>query len=257
MVAACMAGAIVLSAAVSSLALAPASAFAADHSVASPQSVISPEVVHTGTGPTGYTVTFRYYDGNPATTNVKIRGEWYLSDVADTTTTTSAGRLPGQYQPGDFPIAFPNRGAAPNWPAIPMTQDPNTLVWSYTTPLPPGTWTYGFLLNCSDDTMNSTAGCPTSGEISDPANPPWNTTGSVEPDSQVYVPSDPPFGTADLSWQAPSPVPGTLTDVSYPDPQSTSPAGSHPLAVYTPPGYNPKRRLPYPTLYLSHVSCGN
>ena len=122
MVAACMAGAIVLSAAVSSLALAPASAFAADHSVASPQSVISPEVVHTGTGPTGYTVTFRYYDGNPATTNVKIRGEWYLSDVADTTTTISAGRLPSQYQPGDFPIAFPNRGAAPNWPVIPMTR---------------------------------------------------------------------------------------------------------------------------------------
>src|SRR5262249_26835698 len=101
--------------------------------------IVSPEVVHTGTGPTGYTVTFRYYDGNPATTNVKIRGEWYLSDVAHTTPTPSAGRLPSQYMPGDFPIANPNNGAAPNWPVIPMTQDPKTLVWSYTTPLPPGT----------------------------------------------------------------------------------------------------------------------
>ena len=87
--------------------LASSAATAAD-----PPTIVSPEVVHTGTGPTGYTVTFRYYDGNPATTNVKIRGEWYLSDVAHTTTTTSAGRLPSQYLPGDFPIANPNQGVA-------------------------------------------------------------------------------------------------------------------------------------------------
>jgi enterochelin esterase-like enzyme len=240
-----------LVAATASFVLTPSPAFAD-----TPQ-VISPEVVHTGTEPTGYEVTFRFYDGNPLTQNVKIRGEWYLSDVAHTTTTTSAGRLPSQYQPGDFPIAFPNRGAAANWPVIPMNQDPNTLVWSYTTPLPPGTWTYGFLLNCSDDTTNSTTGCPTSTEIADPGNPPWNTTGSVEPTSQAYVPSDPAFGTPDLSWQAPNPAHGTLTDVSYADPQSTNPVGSHPLAVYTPPGYNPKRRTPYATLYLSHGGGGN
>lgn len=240
-----------VAAATASFVLATPSAFAAA------PAVVSPEVVHTGTGPTGYEVTFRFHDGNPATTNVKIRGEWYLSDVAHTTTTTSAGRLPSQYQPGDFPIANPNNGAAPNWPVMPMTQDPNTLVWSLTTPLPPGTWTYGFLLNCTDDTMNSTVGCPTAGEISDPGNPPWNTSGSVEPTSQVYVPSDPGFGTADLSWQAPNPTPGALADVTYASPQSTNPVGSHPLAVYTPPGYNPKRRTPYPTLYLSHGGGGN
>ncbi len=56
--------------------------------------IVSPEVIHTGTGPTGYTVTFRYWDGNPATHNVKIRGEWYFSDAAHTTRTTSAGWLP-------------------------------------------------------------------------------------------------------------------------------------------------------------------
>ena len=223
--------------------------------------VVSPEVVHTGTGPTGYTVTFRYYDGNPATTNVKIRGEWYLSDAAHTTTTTSAGRLPSQYLPGDFPIANPNQGAAANWPVIPMTQDPTTLVWSTTTPMPPGTWTYGFLKNCANNTMNSTTGCPTSGEISDPGNPPWNTPvvppASVEPTSQVYVPADTSFGTTDTSWQAPNAVHGTLTDVTYPDPESTNPAGVHPLAVYLPPGYNPARAKPYPTLYLSHGGGGN
>jgi hypothetical protein len=100
---------VVLAPLLASSAATPASALAAD-----PPAVVSPEVVHTGTGPTGYEVTFRYYDGNPATTNVKIRGEWYLSDAAHTTTTTtSAGRLPSQYQPGDFPVANPNQGAAP------------------------------------------------------------------------------------------------------------------------------------------------
>jgi hypothetical protein len=235
----------------------PAAPLDGARSVRPTPSVTSPEVIHTGAGPTGYAVTFRFYDGNPQTRNVKIRGEWYLSDVAHTTTSTSAGRLPDAYQPGDFPIAFPNRGAAPNWPVIPMTQDPTTLVCSYTTPLAPGTWTYGLLLNCSDDTINSTVDCPTSTEIPDPGNPPWNTTGSDEPTSQVYVPSDPAFGTPDLPWQAPSPAHGRLSDVSYPDPQSTNPVGSHPLAVYTPPGYNPRRRVPYPTLYLSHGAGGN
>jgi enterochelin esterase-like enzyme len=253
----CRRGLAVLFAAGAALGFAPAALAATPDQAPAAQSVLSPEVVHTGAGPTGYSVTFRYYDGNPNTTNVKIRGEWYLSDVGHTTTTTSAGRLPSQYQPGDFPIASPNSGAAPNWPVLPMTQDPTTHVWSLTTPLPSGTWTYGFLLDCTDDQPNSTAGCPTSGEIADPGNPPWNATGSTEPTSQVYVPSDPAFGTGDLSWQAPNPVHGTLTDVSYPDPQSTNPAGSHPLAVYLPPGYNARRGTPYPTLYLSHGGGGN
>ena len=223
---------------------------------AAPQ-IVSPEVVHTGTGPTGYEVTFRYWDGNPATQNVKIRGEWYFSDAAHTTTTSSAGWLPSQWIPGAFPIAFPNRGAAANWPIHPMTQDPETLVWSFTTPMPSGTYTYGFLRNCTNADFGSSAGCSTSTQIADPSNPPWNTSGAVEPTSQVYVPSDPAFGTVDLSWQAPNPVHGILADVAYSTTLSTNPVGSHPLAVYTPPGYDPARTVPYPTLYLSHGSGGN
>ena len=246
-------GAAVLVAGVLGAAVAPAAAHADAGGAAKDQ--FSPQVTHTGTGPTGYAVTFRYYD--PTATSVELRGEWYFSDAADTTTTSSAGLLPSQWQPGDFPIAYPNNGAAPNWPVVQMTLDPSTGVWSYTTPLPSGTFTYGFYVNCASATG---AGCT---EISDPSNPPWNTdgtttTGSVEPDSEVYVPSDPAFGTADLSWQAPNAKShGTLVDVSYPDPLSSSPVGSHPLAVYLPPGYDPNRATPYPTLYLSHGAGGN
>ena len=214
---------------------------------------LGPTVTRTGTGPTGYTVTFRYYD--PSATQVQVKGEWYFSNPQETTGTSSQGLLPSQWQPGDVPIAYPNATAA-NWPVSDMTVDPATGIWSFTTPLPSGTFSYGFFVNCASSTQT---GCT---EVSDPANPPWNdvngvSTGSVEPTSQVYVPSDPRFGTVNYSWQAPSRDHGKLVDVSYPDPQSTSPVGTHPLVVYTPPGYNPHRKAPYPTLYLSHGGGGN
>lgn len=214
--------------------------------------LVSPQVVHTGRAPTGYEVTFRYYD--PSATSVRLRGEWFFSSPTGTTTTTSEGLVPAQWAPGDFPIANPNQGAAPNWPVVEMTLDPSTGIWSYTTPLPSGTFTYGFYVNCTSPPPGQ-AGCT---ELSDPANPPWNTAGSTEPDSEVYVPSDPRFGTLDLSWQAPSHrMHGKLLDVSYPDPQSTNPVGSHPMAVYLPPGYNPGRHTPYPLFVLSHGGGGN
>ena len=213
--------------------------------------VVSPEVVQTGTGPTGYEITFRYYD--PTATKVYLRGEWFFSDAAHTTRTSSAGWLPSQWIPGAFPIAFPNSGASANWPVINMTLDPATGVWSYTTPMPSGTYTYGYYRNCPN-TFPSLSNCT---EFADPSNPPWNTSGAVEPTSQVYVPSDSAFGTPDMSWEAPTAVHGTLFDVTYPSPQSTNPVGYHYLAVYLPASYDPARSLPYPTLYLSHGSGGN
>jgi enterochelin esterase-like enzyme len=222
-----------------------------------PPQIVSPEVIRTGAGPTGYSVTFRYWDGNPATHNIKIRGEWYFSDAAHTTTTSSAGWLPAQWIPGAFPIAYPNNSYEPNWPIQPMTQDPQTLIWSFTTPMASGTYTYGFLLNCTNADFGSSDGCPTDAQIADPNNPPWNTSGSVEPTSQVYVPPDRKFGTPDLSWQSPNRVHGTLLDVTYPSPQSTDPAGQHYLVVYLPPVYDAHRQPAYPTLYLSHGGGGN
>ncbi len=212
---------------------------------------LAPKVVKTGTAPTGYEVTFRYYD--PTATSVRLRGEWFFSSPGATTTTSSLGLMPSQWAPGDFPIANPNNGATPNWPVVSMTENQATGVWSYTTPMPSGTYTYGVYVNCTAAAPALT-GCT---ELSDPSNPPWNTTGSVEPDSQIYVPSDKKFGTADMSWEKPHPKQGQLIDASYPSPQSTDPVGTHPLAIFLPPGYNPTRAIPYPTLYLSHGSGGN
>ncbi|KAA9163987.1 hypothetical protein FPZ12_008140 [Amycolatopsis acidicola] len=221
---------------------------------------LAPEVVHTGTAPTGYQVTFRFKD--PNATRVQLKGEWYFADPrteAQSSTTTNTivtpGLLPSQWKPGDFPIQSPNNNGA-NWPVIDMTKGRDG-IWSYTTVLPSGVFNYQFYVDCAGTTQS---GC-TAG--SDPSNPPWNqvgdrTIGSTGKQSQVSVPSDPRFGTIDYSWEAAQPVAhGTLADVSYRSPVSLSPDGMNNLAVYTPPGYDSRRAQSYPTLYLAHGAGDN
>jgi enterochelin esterase-like enzyme len=211
--------------------------------------VASPQVIHTGTAPTGYEVTFRISD--PSATRMRIKGEWFFSSVAGSSfdPPTSEGRLPTQFRPGDFPLAAPNT-TDPNWPVADMVKGADG-VWTYTTPLPSGWFTYQFYKDCSAAAPALT-GCTA---MPDPLNPPWGrTSNSTAPNSQVYVPSDPAFGTEDNSWQAPAPVGqrGKLEAVDYPSIQSTTPVGSHDLVVYTPPGYEPNRAVPYPLFVLSH-----
>ncbi|WP_416964638.1 alpha/beta hydrolase-fold protein [Streptomyces sp. Agncl-13] len=213
----------------------------------------SPQVTHTGTGPTGYQVTFRYRD--PQATRVQIKGEWYFANPYELSalsspeggTVETPGTTPAHWRPGDIPIAYPNSPAA-NWPVVDMKRGAGG-VWTYTTPLPSGVFTYSFYVDCADATQT---GCTAH---SDPANPPWNehngkATGTVEATSQVYVPADPAFDSVNYAWQGPSRTHGTLTHVTYRSPTSLTPPGENYLSVYTPPGYDPHRAQPYPTLYL-------
>lgn len=221
----------------------------------------SPIVIHTGEGPTGYTVTFKYQ--NPEANRVQIKGEWYfarpgdLSQIAGTTdkpVVETQGLLPSEWQPGDIPIASPNATAA-NWPVIDMTKNEDG-IWTYTTPLPSGTFSYSYFLDCQTEDQS---GCT---PISDPSNSPWNeqngvVLGSLQTASQVFVPSDPKFNTVDYWWQGPAVKQGTISHQTYTSPGHESPADKNYLVVYTPPGYDSKRTEPYPTLYLSHGGGGN
>lgn len=199
-------------------------------------------VEQTSLPPTGYSVTFRYYDTEA--TRVQIRGEWSFTTTAGTT-----GVPPSDWEPG----AFPSGEAVTD-----MTEIPDSGLWTYSTPLPSGVFSYGFVIDCGNDEGK---GCPT---VSDPSNAPWNTEGavvrgSVAPMSQVFVPSDRAFGTVDYWWQGPEngrPT-GALANVTYASPVHVSPVGENHLAIYTPPGYDPARTEPYPTLYLSHGGGGN
>ncbi|MCV2394397.1 alpha/beta hydrolase-fold protein [Actinotalea sp. M2MS4P-6] len=222
----------------------------------SSQHDLGPQVRHTGKAPTGYTVTFRYYD--PSATRVQIKGEWYferpseLAQLASTPdyTVETPGIMPADWQPGDVPIASPN-STSPNWPVVDMTERGSSGVWTYTTPLPSGVFSYGFYVDCETADQS---GCT---EVPDPANPAWDVvdgvvTGAPVTVSQVYVPSDAKFDTIDYSWQAPNDEQGALQFLTYASPGHVNPADSNYLVVYTPPGYDPTRAEPYPTLYLSH-----
>ena len=113
----------------------------------------SPEVTHTGKGPTGYTVTFRY--ANPTAKKVQIKGEWYfarpselpqIAATPDHPVVEGQGLLPTDWRPGDFPLQRPN-STGPNFPVADMTKGKDG-VWTYTTPLPSGVFTYSFRVDC-------------------------------------------------------------------------------------------------------------
>ena len=220
----------------------------------------SPVVRYTGRAPTGYTVTFRYRD--PSAKSLLIQGEWYFSNPALTTPTSSQGLLPAQWKPGDVATGWPGPSTPDGWPVMSMKKDPGSGVWSYTTPLPSGYYNYGFYVNCTlDEALSGPTGAPNcpGPEVSDPSNTPWNdhngiSSGSVDGRSQVYVPADPAFDDLNYSWEAPMSPKGALNDISY---HSVAGAGApnhrgvNFLAIYTPAGYDPHRSTPYPTLYLS------
>jgi len=236
----------------------PAMAGGAAAQKATAHAARGPEVIHTGTAPTGYTVTFRYV--NPDARKVQIKGEWYferpseqpqLAPTPDHPVVESQGILPRDWKPGDVPLQRPN-STNPNFPVLDMTKGKDG-VWTFTTPLPSGVWSYAFLVDCAEGTR-----CK---PVSDPNNKPWTeqqgiTDSSMAPNSQVYVPSDSKFGTVDYSWQGPAKdhglAQGKLVHITYDSPGHLTPKDKNYLVVYTPPGYDAARSRPYPTFYLSH-----
>lgn len=234
---------------------------------AAERAIKSPEVIHSGKAPTGYTVTFRY--ANPTAQKVQIRGDWYfarpselsqLAPTPDHLIVEGQGLMPKDWQPGDFPLQHPNTTGG-NWPTTAMTKDKDG-VWTYTTPLPSGTFSYAFYVDCPAATPGQQGGQGQCRPIADPNNKPWNELNGNVPKtvvrgSQVFVPSDPEFHTINYSWQAPAKAQGKLAHVSYASPGHVTPKDENYLVVYTPPNYNPNRAKPYPTLYLSHGGGGN
>ncbi len=221
-----------------------------------PKAVHAPQVTHTGTAPTGYTVTFRY--ANPTAKSVLIKGDWsferpseltQLAPTASHPVVEGQGLLPAQWKSGDVPLQKPN-STGPNFPVAAMKKD-KTGLWTFTTPLPSGVWTYSLIVDCPQADGSKCRG------IADPSNLPWTerekiADASSNNNSQVYVPSDPKFGSIDYSWQGPASAQGKLTHLTYNSPGHVTPKDKNYLVVYTPPNFDPSRPKPYPTFYLSH-----
>jgi enterochelin esterase-like enzyme len=212
---------------------------------------LGPQVIRTDEGPTGYSVTFRYAAPDDVQA-VRIWGEWQFSSPDVIVDTASAdGRWGAQWKPGD--VIAP---AAPGFLLSNMTKGEDG-VWSWTTPLPAGTFSYHFVHEDCPGPSNS--GCT---RYIDPANPGWAsqlTPTGAQTFSQVHVPSHPLFPTYDYPMQTPTPPErtGTYEHRQYTSPSSTNPPGTHHLVVYLPAGYDADREVPYPTLYLSHGQGGN
>ncbi len=210
---------------------------------------LGPTLTKTDSGPTGYSLTLRY-QAPDTVTSVQVIGEWLFSKPSSITSTLTADlRTGADWLPGDVVAGYNN-----GWKAAQLTKGADG-IWSYTTPLPSGTFSYTFTHDCASDVGT---GCP---RIFDPANPPWTAGLPVaqQVNSQVYVPNSRKFPTYDNDYQEPvkDSKLGTIENRVYTSPTSTAPVGTHNITVYLPDGYKADRSTPYTTLYLSHGGGGN
>ena len=193
---------------------------------------------------TGYAVTFRYQD--PEATRVRIRGEWSFSDRYGITAEGIAYYEPEEWKIGNFAMIPDFQG---DWPAYDMIKNEETGVWSYTIPLPSGTWSYRFIIGGVEgaEMKDYTDAVQTT----DPNNRPFEDFVGAQNNSQVRVPFDSATQTEDCSLQLPNPdgLSGTGEIVYYTMPNDDT---NYELFVYLPYGYDAGREEPYKVLYVSH-----
>ncbi|KAI1370167.1 carbohydrate esterase family 1 protein [Hypoxylon crocopeplum] len=213
----------------------------------------------TSKGPTGYEVDFKYT--NTTASRVLIGGGLQVfSDQFHTTLDSRAWYDPHDYQPGDFYVTYGRQEEGYEWP-YEMKSDGDGL-WTYTTPLPSGIYTYAYLVDC-----NYAPNCSidTGQLVIDPDLPPFQNVQGDQVASSFQVPFDAKFqGTDDIganfdyALPAPRKYRGTITSVNYTSPGSIHPAPDvHHFGLYLPAEYGKVGGKKYPLLYLSHGAGGN
>lgn len=213
----------------------------------------------TGEGPTGYEVDFKYV--NTTASRVLIGGGLQpFTDHFHTTLDERAWYDPHDYQPGDFYVAFGSPPDGYEWP-YEMTSDGDG-VWTYTTPLPSGIYSYAYLIDCD---FAPACNIETGQLVIDPDLPPFLNVQGDQVASSFQVPFDACFqGTddinADFDYALPAPdkYRGTIKSVNYTSPGSIHPAPDvHHFGLYLPAEYGTVEGKTYPLLYLSHGAGGN
>lgn len=121
---------------------------------------------------------------------------------------------------------------------IAMTRDKSG-VWSYTTPpLAPEIYSYSFQINGQ--------------QRLDPENFSVAPNMAFPPSNYVEVPGDTP-----QPWDLTAVPHGVLHTLQFTSHIALNlPAGQEQVVVYTPPGYDPHAKTPYPVLYLLHGWSG-
>ncbi len=209
-------------------------------------------VLKSDESPTGYYVTFRYKD--PDAGRVRIYGEWKFSDIYHSTFVTSQNLMPDDWSDGD--VEWQTDG----WPTAEMELNEDTGVWSYTIPLPTGTFNYRFLVGGADGAAVDDA---TDAQlVADPANtnflaPDEDTEnlGGEQALTSVYVPWD---GEKQANTdQRPEEMPRDTENGTVSFETATTEDGiATSYGVYLPNGYDADREEAYPLLVLFHGGGG-
>ncbi|MDO4548370.1 MAG: alpha/beta hydrolase-fold protein [Clostridia bacterium] len=206
-------------------------------------------VVKSDDSPTGYYVTFRYKD--PDATRVRIYGEWSFSDPALASFVTSENASPDEWEDGD--IVWKTS----SWPTADMALNEETGVWSYTIPLPTGTWCYRYyvggvegaeLTDYTDAVM-----------VADPANVNYladpNEVGGEQLLTAVYVPYDEVKQAKTITRFEEAPRDGENGTVEY-ETVTLESGLTTSYAIYLPYEYDAQRDDAYPMLILFHGGGG-
>lgn len=207
-------------------------------------------VVKSTDSPTGYFVTFRCKA--PDATRVRIYGEWVFSAMDQASFVTSENATPAEWQDGD--TIWHTKG----WPTADMVKDEATGIWSYTIPLPTGTWNYRFYVGGKDGA-----------ELTDYTDAvmvadPNNTHYIIDPNAElngeecltsVYVPYDEVKQAKTVARPEEAPRATENGKVLF---ESAKSAGGIETSygVYLPYGYDVTRAEPYPILVLFHGGGG-
>ncbi len=206
-------------------------------------------VVKSDDSPTGYYVTFRYVD--PDATRVRIYGEWTFSDPAHSTVATSTNTAPEDWQDGY--TVWQTAG----WPTADMTLDEETGIWSYTIPLPNGTYNYRYYVGGSEDA--ELTDYTDAVMVCDPSNPNYTydrqdaeMTGEMYLTS-VYVPYDEEKQANTTCVEEQAPRDGENGEVFFEDVTLESGIETS-YGVYLPYGYDENQE--YPILVLFHGGGG-
>ena len=198
--------------------------------------------------PTGWYVTFRYEA--PDATRVRIRGEWSFSKPFEATGEGINYYYPEEWTEDMFVMIPDIQG---DWPAFEMTKNEETGVWSYTIPLPTGTWSYRFIEGGVEGAAMTDY---TDAYVTvDPNNRPFELAEGLQTNSQVRVPAGGAGSSDSLALQLPNPdgLNGVSEIVTYPvTGVENVEDGEYELCIYLPYGYDAEREEPYKVVYISH-----
>lgn len=152
------------------------------------QAAASVTVRKTGKAPTGYEVDFKYI--NTTASRVTIGGGIQpFTDQFHTTLQKSGLYDPHDYQPGDFYVSA-RTPADYQWPYEMTPADDGSGVWTYTTPLPSGIYSFAYLVDCDVVALCS---IETGKLVIDPDLPPFMNVQGDQVASSFQVPFDAEF----------------------------------------------------------------